>query len=268
MNVQEFSNRFDIQYNNISSNSAPNIDEYEKSVYLTRAQMQLIKDYFNPLGNKYRKGFENTTKRRNDLEKLVKHYNSGGVSSTNRVDNISEDSKFFHLPENVFLIVQEQAYSLDPKLTCKTTELSNSEYFYNTTEFIKKVKKESKVLKVRPTTHDEFNIQKDNPFKKPDKNTVWRIGYNTMGSIELVSEYDLKMYSIRYIEFPSPIVLVNLGVVFPGEGLTIDGVSLPQTSSLDATMHYEIIDRAVELAKLDYDAGNLGPRVQINTRNE
>jgi hypothetical protein len=37
MTNQEFINEFDILYNNIMSNQAPGLDEYEKSVYLTLA---------------------------------------------------------------------------------------------------------------------------------------------------------------------------------------------------------------------------------------
>jgi len=63
MTIQEFSSEFDVQYNNIASNAAPGLDEYEKSVLLTRAQDELIKNYFNPKGNKYQEGFDASPKR-------------------------------------------------------------------------------------------------------------------------------------------------------------------------------------------------------------
>lgn len=37
MSTQEFSNEFDVLYNNIMSNAAPGLDGYEKSVFLTKA---------------------------------------------------------------------------------------------------------------------------------------------------------------------------------------------------------------------------------------
>ena len=37
MTLEEFSNEFDILYNNSMSNAAPGVDEYEKSVFLTKA---------------------------------------------------------------------------------------------------------------------------------------------------------------------------------------------------------------------------------------
>ena len=47
MTTQEFSNEFEVLYNNIMSNQAPGLDEYEKSIFLTKAQEELVRDYFN-----------------------------------------------------------------------------------------------------------------------------------------------------------------------------------------------------------------------------
>ena len=43
MTTSEFSNEFDVLYNNIASNAAPGINEYEKSVFLTRAQSEIVR---------------------------------------------------------------------------------------------------------------------------------------------------------------------------------------------------------------------------------
>jgi hypothetical protein len=42
MTASEFEREFDLLYNNIMSNAAPSIDSYEKSVFLTKAQEELI----------------------------------------------------------------------------------------------------------------------------------------------------------------------------------------------------------------------------------
>ncbi len=70
MTIQEFSNEFDVLYNNIMSNQAPGLDEYEKSVFLTKAQSEIIKNYFNPKGNKYQEGFDGSQKRQVDFSIL------------------------------------------------------------------------------------------------------------------------------------------------------------------------------------------------------
>lgn len=98
MTTKEFSNQFDIYYNGIATNSAPPIDLYEKSVYLTDAQLEIVNNYFNPKGNKYQEGFEGSSKRRNDLQQLVRNHKTTTVVSSN--DGISDNSKFFRIPNN------------------------------------------------------------------------------------------------------------------------------------------------------------------------
>jgi len=85
----EFKNEFNIHYNSIATMSAPSIDDYEISVYLTKAQLELVKDYYNPEGNKYKRGFEGSEKRRVDLKELVKNYVSTNIISSNLLKPIS-----------------------------------------------------------------------------------------------------------------------------------------------------------------------------------
>lgn len=247
MTVQEFSREFDIYYNSIATNAAPSIDLYEKSVYLTKAQLELIKNYFNPKGNKYQDGFENSTKRRNDLKELIRNYNTSIKIDSN--DGINNDSQFFKIPNDVFLIIQEQA-----KINDFNQCISNIN------------------INVVPKTHDEYNLQINNPFKKPNDKLVWRMDYyNQTGNnknIELISPYDISQYNCRYVTYPSPIVLGNLAILFPGENLTVDGVNQSQTCKLSESIHREILDRAVELATADYKPEMLQVKTQINTRNE
>ena len=58
MSPEEFKDRFNILWDNIMSNAALGINGYEISVCLTKAQDELMKDYFNPKGNKYAEGFD------------------------------------------------------------------------------------------------------------------------------------------------------------------------------------------------------------------
>lgn len=68
----EFSNEFDVLYNNITSNQAPGLDEYEKSVFLTKAQDEIVKAYFNPKTNKVQEGFDGNEKRQIDFSTIMK----------------------------------------------------------------------------------------------------------------------------------------------------------------------------------------------------
>jgi hypothetical protein len=247
MTTREFSNEFDILYNSIATKSAPGIDIYEKSVYLTKAQLEIVKNYFTPQGNKYQKGFENTSKRRNDLNELIRNYKTTLTISSN--DGIDNNSKFFRIPSNVFLIVQEKAKVIS------SNQCLNNAY-----------------IKVVPKTHDEYNRQIKNPFKKPDKKNIWRMDYYSQNgsnkNIELISEYQITEYACRYVVYPSPIILGDLLTLFPGENLSIDNVSQEQTCKLSESIHREILDRAVELALADYKPEKVQLKAQMNLRNE
>jgi hypothetical protein len=242
MTLTEFRNKFNIQYNAIATMSAPSIDDYELSVYLTKAQLEIIKNYYNPNGNKYKEGFEGSEKRRVDLKELVKtHVSSDTIIS---FDGLSDDSKFFVIPNDVFLIIYETV-KLDG---CKNEQIT-----------------------VVPKTHDEFNTQIKNPFKNPDKKTVWRLNIsksNNLKVIELISSIDILNYKFRYIKFPKPIIISNLTTSFPGENLSIDGITSQTECELDIGIHEEILDRAVELALRDYKPSNLESKIQLDTRNE
>lgn len=247
MTIQEFSSEFDIAYNGIATNSAPPIDLYEKSVYLTKAQLEIINNYFNPLGNKYRVGFEQSSKRRADLNELLRT----GISTTivSSSDGISEDSQFLRIPSNTYLIIQEKA------------KVSSSDKCVN-----------NKYIGVKPKTHDEFNTQENNPFKKPGKKVVWRLDYYAQSgnnkNVELISPYAISEYRFRYIKYPDPIILVNLTTEYPSESLTIDGKTNAQTCKLGEGIHREILNRAVEMATADYKPQDLAVKTQMNQRNE
>ena len=69
---QEILNRFDVLYNNIMSNQAPGLDDYEKSVFWNKAQLEVLKNHLNPKGNKYGEGFDHSSKRQIDFSSLIK----------------------------------------------------------------------------------------------------------------------------------------------------------------------------------------------------
>ena len=85
MTITENISEFDLKYD-AGSTGAPDIDNYEKSVY--------------------RKGFENSEKRRRTMSELVTAYSQTSYSQSSR--GIVKDSVFFAIPTNVFYIVNEQ----------------------------------------------------------------------------------------------------------------------------------------------------------------
>ena len=68
MTTQEFSPEFDLLYNNISSNQAPGLTEYEKSIFLTQAQEEIAIGLYE---GKYGESFEGTEEMRTYLNPLI-----------------------------------------------------------------------------------------------------------------------------------------------------------------------------------------------------
>lgn len=248
MTVSEFNNNFDIQYNNIAGQSNPSLDIYEKSIYLTKAQLEIVKNYYDPDSNRKKRGFENSEKRRVDLKQLIKDYKNN--TSTTNVVGIHPQSRFFEIPTDVFLIINEKAKIISNDCLNGTT------------------------IEIKPFSHDEFNTQIKNPFKNPNDSIVWRMDISNLSSnkvVELISPYNISAsleYQMRYIKYPKPIILGNLLTLYPSETLTIEGISVLTNCELDQEIHPEILDRAVELALADYQKDNLQTKVQLDVRNE
>lgn len=84
MTLSEFSNEFDILYNNIMSNMAAGLDEYDKSVFLTQAQEELIIGFYTGK-NADGTTFEETEESKEFLAQLVNSYQLTNFFTTNGV---------------------------------------------------------------------------------------------------------------------------------------------------------------------------------------
>ena len=112
MNNSEFSNEFDVLYNNVMSNKAPGLDEYEKSVFLTKAQKQIIRSYFDKMLDKTAEGFDGSVKRQYDFSSLIKNVTIPCVNqwlgSVFTGINKYDDRSFVYLsPIDMFLTINE-----------------------------------------------------------------------------------------------------------------------------------------------------------------
>lgn len=213
MTNPEFSNEFDILYNNIASNQAPGLDEYEKSVFLTNAQDAIALELYsgkNVLGD----SFEKTEEVRQYLSNIVTTATLEEVED-DTIKKVSTNSTLFNLPEDVWFITHESVEFEDN--TC------------------------SALVEVVPVTQDEFSRINKNPFKRASNNRVLRL--NIAGMIELVSNKKIKSYTIRYMSRLNPIVLNN---ICP---LTIRGINTTTECELHPALHEAILGRAVQLAK-------------------
>lgn len=130
MTIQEFSTEFDVLYNNITSNQAPGLNEYEKSVFLTKAQSQLVIEYFNTRTDGFGGGFDGSQKRQYDFSGLVRVEKLFDVNTfKERIDStkkLDRRSKVFLFPQNYFLAVNE--ILSDEKWQYSVIPLSYAEY--------------------------------------------------------------------------------------------------------------------------------------------
>lgn len=243
MTIDELSEQFDLLYNNITSNQAPGLTEYEKSVFLTKAEKEVIKNYFSPnsKGNNLQQGFDDSAKRQADFSMLLVTKTCEQISETllaaqtgaMRLDN---RSKVYKYPNDVFIVINE---------TLATYSKAG-------------------ILQIIPLRYDEYTRLMSKPYKRPLKNQAWRLmnsgsvgsdtsaekGKSTKYVEIIVNSWDedkLGAYSVRYIKTPAPILLED----FTADGLSIDGVSTKSAKcELDPILHEDVLQRAVELAKI------------------
>lgn len=203
-----------------SSKLTITLDEYEKSVFLTKAEDEIFLNLYNGK-NAYGDYFEGTEELRRYLDNLVRTTNN--VTEIEVGDNpvVSTRSKLFQLPTDLAFITLEQVtYSDSDK--CK----------------------DGFKAKVYPITQDEYATVKDNPFRGATKYKVLRLDYGER-IVELIPAkgYTIGEYLIKYLKKPNPIILVDLP-----DGLKIHNKSEKSECEMDEVLHNLILDRAVALA--------------------
>lgn len=244
MTTQEFSNEFDVLYNNIMSNQAPGLDEYEKSVFLTKAQLEILKNYFNPKGNKYGQGFDENAKRQIDFSTLITVAKPSQYTPEGGYVKFDDRSQLYKMPQDILLMLNETGI--------------------NTVDGVKRL------ISIIPMNYEEYARLMSKPWKQPLKNQGWRLFQSTSG-VDFISEVVIKYnssladYKIRYVKRPKPIILANLADEY--SNVSIEGINTITECELDPILHPEILQRAVELAKSAY-TGDLKSSVELGQRSE
>lgn len=262
MTPEEMSNMFDVLYDNITSKQAPGLNEYEKSVFLTKAQDEIIKNYFeaDSKGNNTKKGFDDSIIRQSDFATLM----CSQTLDADGVPTFDPRALVYQLPDfkKLYLIINEQLLLMGNSgksyykynASTKTWDTYNkpkeelifSQYSVNEIEDLPKEASDGVAYEVRntyslkgirtvvPIKYDEYMTKMSKPFKEPLKWQAWRLITNTGNTtvnktdIEIVvtshdkTLYPKIRYSIRYVKRPMPIILVDLSDSF-GEDLSIDG---------------------------------------------
>jgi hypothetical protein len=169
----------------VDSSAAPLFLSSEMDRLLNITQEKFItKRVFG--NNPRRTSFEEDQKRRDDLRTLI---SSSILDMDDRVEENKPNGEFVTLPEDYRHAINEEAI-----LFTKEIPGLNSR----------------RRVGVKAITHDRYNKIIDDPFNKPEKNTVYRLGHGSSDSLnrfELIcgeNEY-IEKYHLRYIKTPPEI---------------------------------------------------------------
>lgn len=216
MDVQELSNLFDtllqpyITKDISGEQNTLAFDEYEKSIFLTKAQEQIVLELYQEL--------EQSEENRKYLSNLIKtgNYVPVGEQDNTLINNIFKSYKV-EIEDSVLFMIYEQC------------TLSNENNCIN-----------GRIVSVVPTIHDDLDKVLKNPFKSPNNRKVIRLDFDN--KIELISKYNISNYKVRYLKKPNPIILVKL------EDLNIDKKQEVSNGETNPILHERIVQRAVQLA--------------------
>ena len=216
MDVQELSNLFDtllqpsIVKDNFGEQNTLAFDEYEKSIFLTKAQEQIVLELYQEL--------EQSEENRKYLSNLIKtgNYVPVGEQDETLINNTFKSYKV-EIEDSVLFMIYEQC------------TLSDENNCIN-----------GRIISVVPTIHDDLDKVLKNPFKSPNSRKVIRLDFDN--KIELISKYNISNYKIRYLKKPNPIILVKL------EDLNIDKKQEVSNGETNPILHERIVQRAVQLA--------------------
>lgn len=259
MTNEEFSNEFDVLYNSITSNQAPGLDEYEKSVFLTKAQSEILREYFNSRVDSTNGGFDGSQKRQYDFSFLIKttilDANLANESEEGYIPKTDNRGYLFNFPEDYFLSINE---------VIRDDESSNK--FYS----------------VVSISYSDYQRLMTKPYAYPPKRVAWRLFIGTIQKTlegtsdkvtvpvaEIIGKFvgnsDNWNYTLRYVKKPNPIILINL----TDDDLSIEGKKTETPCEFPSQLHQEILERAVTLAKIAYQAGSTATiAAQSNKNNQ
>jgi hypothetical protein len=236
MTSVEMKKEFLVSYDKVANLASPGYEDDEISYFLTKAQENFTLSYINP-DNKYGESIEETEKVKKYFSALISpSTDSLGVPlttlSSDQSGRISTNSVIYNLPDNFWLSLAEWVVTND---TCNTTK------------------------NVDIITHNEYNKNKNNPFKRPNSNRVWRMDVNSIGDVlrhELITDgtYTITQYHVRYIKKLTPIVV--------DEETPANNVDC----ILHESAHRRIIDEAVKIALETSQEQRLQTFIQTNNK--
>lgn len=241
MLINDFSSGFDTLLNSYLrkgnfGDTQPDIrlDEYEKSIFLTKAQEEVALALYNGK-NPFNDSFESTEEMRRYLSDLILEAQLSPFSNflpdvfdatfdytfhkkVKKFIGIDARSQFFKLPDNLWFITYEAVAVGNPQCEGMRT------------------------LDVYPIRQDEYHKVKRNPFRGFNNRRALRLDLPE-NYVEIVSKYDITDYYIRYLKKLKPIILIDLA-----DDQNIEGETSAIGCELHESLHQRILERAVQTA--------------------
>ena len=196
-------------------------DEYEKSLFLTKAQEELVSSLYNGR-NSSLQSFEETEELRRYLSGLIEEVELSPIATSNGMPlGVDSKSKFFTLPDDLWFITYEAVGVEGHPCSGETT---------------------AHTMEVVPVRQDEYHRLKKNPFRGANNRRALRLDLSE-NNVEIVSKYQVTSYYVRYLKKLKPIVLEDMP-----DGLTVRGEFKATDCELHEGLHEKILELAVDMA--------------------
>ena len=237
MTISEFSDEFDVYAASQSETAAASegllfFDEYEKSVHLTKALNDFVKELYT--GDTGNLSFEKTEELRRSLDALV-------FNCEISQDKITNSNEGFEKAWNTSQLNLQDAFADNKK-----------DIWFITLEMCDIKDADGKTIydvPVIPVTQDELHRTLKNPFRGVSTRRVLRMDLGN-NKVQLLTpktkdgkRYDVIKYRFRCLRKPNPIILVSLP-----DNLKIDGQKDKSGCELNSVTHRTILEIAVKMA--------------------
>ena len=219
-----------VTYDALYSQSAPGFVDPEASIILTKAQWYYVLQRINPKSNRNMEGFEETEIRIQELSSLVKDSQDANppISQLTNPTGTLPGETLWAIPVDCMLPIYEGC-------TTSTKQCGSNPAVYN------------RIMTI-PISHDEYNLNFSNPYKKPwtdgTEGILWRLehGTKTVNTVErkihgIITDgsFSITTYYMRYIKYPEDIQI------------NLSNPSSQVNCKLDPISHQSICDIAVKL---------------------
>lgn len=221
-----------VTYDALYSQSAPGFVDPEASIILTKAQWYYVLQRINPKSNRNMEGFEETEIRIQELSSLVKDSQDANppISKLTTQTGTLPGETLWAIPVDCMLPIYEGC-------TTNTKQCGSNPAIYN------------RIMTI-PISHDEYNLNFSNPYKKPwtdgTEGILWRLEHGTQD----VNGTDRKIHGIIYSTDPN-LTITNYYmryIKYPQDiQINLSNPSSQVSCKLDPISHQSICDIAVKL---------------------